>query len=77
MSHPINSEIYDAILSDDGFLNDQWNKFDATTKVEVLEKSGVDLEAEYAKAVGSAEEQDNLWDTRDNKNEDSNFEPEN
>ena len=60
MSNPINSEIYDNILNDEGFLNDQWNKFDATTKVEVLEKSGVDLEAEYAKVVGSAEENETL-----------------
>ena len=56
MSNPINSEIYDRILSDDGFLNDEWNKFDATTKVEILQKSGVDLMAEYSKVVGSAEE---------------------
>ena len=75
MSNPINDTIYQEILNSEGFVNDVWNKFDQTTKVEILQKSGVDLADEYVKANGSAEEsQEELWDTRDNKNEDSNFE---
>ncbi len=56
MSNPINDKVYEQILNNEAFLNDQWNKFDSTTKVEILQKSGVDLMAEYTRAFGSEEE---------------------
>ena len=49
MSHPINSEIYERILENEDFTNDIWNQFDNTTKIEILQKSGVDLVEEYKK----------------------------
>lgn len=74
MSHPINSEIYDKILNDEGFINDVWNKFDQTTKIEILTKAGCSLLQEYSLVYGSAEELEGR--EMDNKNEDSNFERE-
>ena len=56
MSHPINDQVYEEILEDEGFVNDVWNKFDQTTKVEILQKAGVDWLEEYAKIHGSAED---------------------
>jgi hypothetical protein len=52
MSHPINSQVYDRILEDEGFLNDLWNKFDTTSKIEALEKLGFDLFNEWVKING-------------------------
>lgn len=52
MSEPINVDIYERIQNDEEFLDDQWNKFDTTTKIEILEKSGVDLFNEWVKIHG-------------------------
>lgn len=49
MSNPINDLIYERILQDEGFLNDIWGRFDATTKVEILEKAGVNWLEEWTK----------------------------
>lgn len=43
----ISEQKYEDILNNDGFLNDLWNEFDATTKVEILQKAGVNLEKEW------------------------------
>lgn len=56
MSNSINAELYERLVNDEGFINDVWNHFDTTTKIGILEKSGINLLEEYAKAVGSAEE---------------------
>lgn len=58
MSNIANSLIYDQILEDEGFINDEWNKFDATTKIEILQKAGVDLMSEWSKQSSSMEEND-------------------
>lgn len=67
MANPMNDKIYEDILSNEGFLNDQWNKFDTTTKVEILTKAGVDLELEYLNSVGSAEEHEASDETLEDK----------
>lgn len=59
MSNPINSEIYEKILDDEGFINDCWNKYGMTDKIATLKLSGWTDEMfleEYARVVGSAEE---------------------
>jgi hypothetical protein len=43
----INSEKYSAMLNNEGFLNDCWNQFDATTKIGLLERGGLDMEKEW------------------------------
>ena len=53
----INTEVYEQILDSEGFVNDCWNKFDQTTKIEILQKAGVDLVEEWVKVVGDADGQ--------------------
>ena len=85
----MDSEIYGKILNDEGFLNDLWNKYGAGDKLETLKLSGWTqemIEKEWLR-VNSEElkrdllrlsGQDELFGSdRDNKNEDSNLEPEN
>ena len=40
-------ELYEVMLNDEGFLNDVWHEFDATTKYQLLEKSGCNMTKEY------------------------------
>lgn len=49
MSHPNNTIIYDLILEDEEWVNKQWNKFDQTSKIEILQKAGLDLFEIYNK----------------------------
>jgi hypothetical protein len=56
MSHPINSEVYEKILNDEEFINKVWNSFDATTKIGILEKAGVDWLNEYVSVYGTGDE---------------------
>ena len=44
-----NPELYEKILNNEDFLNDVWNSFDQTTKIEILERAGYNLEEEYKK----------------------------
>ncbi len=45
----MDNKIYDAIMDDEGFLNDIWATIDMTTKIEILEKMGWNLDAEWLK----------------------------
>ena len=49
MSLQQNDAIYDRILEDEEFLDAEWDKFDTTTKVEILTKAGVNLFEEFTK----------------------------
>ena len=35
------------MINDEGFLNDIWHEFDATTKYSILEKAGCKMVEEY------------------------------
>ena len=66
-----NDTIYQTILDSD-LMDDIWNSLGATDKVAVLEKSGWELVEEYKKRSPIE-----VWGSeQDNKNGDSNFEPE-
>ena len=41
------NDIYEVMLNDQGFLNDLWHEFDATTKYQILEKAGCNMVKEY------------------------------
>ncbi len=45
----IDEKIYEAILDDEGFLNDCWNTHGATDKFEILQKMGWNLDVEWLK----------------------------
>lgn len=54
-----NDNIYELILESD-LMDEIWSKLDATTKVEVLQKSGWDLFDEWVKRHGEAEDQEQI-----------------
>ena len=56
MSRPINDIIYEKVLEDEGFIDSLWNQFDQTTKIEILQKSGIDIMEEYIKIYGRDED---------------------
>lgn len=53
MKEPMNPEMYDKILNDEKFLNDLWDDFDSSTKIGILEKSGINIFEEYVKVTNN------------------------
>lgn len=47
----MNPEIYQKLLENEAFLNDCWNSHNVTTKIEILQKSGWDLENEWKRHI--------------------------
>lgn len=41
------NNLYEVMLNDQGFLNDLWHEFDATTKFSVLAQAGCNMVKEY------------------------------
>ena len=56
MSKIIDPEKYDAMLSDDRFINDLFTSMGATDRLMTLFQAGFDLEAEYAEYQKQYEE---------------------